>query len=68
MRNCSEFNEVPPKDDLELPDWSGSQHSRQPLSTDAAFQFCERYAAEWPEVVKRLRARRPEPCHVEFVL
>jgi len=68
MKNCSEFNEAHPPDDLELPDWSASDHRPRRLSTDAAFQLCERYTVEMAEAVRRLRSERRHPCDVEFVL
>lgn len=54
--------------DLDVPDSTGAVRSAHRVSVEAAFQFCERYADEMPEVVKRFRAQRRSPCSVEFVL
>jgi hypothetical protein len=68
MKNCSEFKDAVPPDELDLPDWSASDHRPRRLSTNAAFQLCERYSSDMPEAMKRLRSARRRPCDVEFVL
>jgi len=68
MKNYSESNDATNSADFDLPDWSGTDRTPPHISVQAAFRFCERYAAEMPEVVKKLRAERKQPCSVEFVL
>lgn len=68
MKNSSESNNAPSSADLDLPDWSGADWSSQRVSAETAFRLCERYAEEMPEVVKRLRANRRQPCSAEFEL
>ena len=67
MKNYYESKDTPNPPDLQLPDWSGADRSAQRVSSEAAFRFCERYAREMPEVVKRARSQRRNPCPVEFV-
>jgi hypothetical protein len=53
---------------LDLSDWSAADDSTARVSVEAPLALCERYLAEMPEVVQRLRAQRGTPCPVEFVL
>jgi hypothetical protein len=64
--NYSEFKDAPSPVDLDMPDWSGADWSNERVSPEAAYRFCEQYAREMPELVKRLRAQRRTPCPVEF--
>lgn len=68
MRNYSESSDTNRPETLDLPDWSAADNRSARVSADAAFALCERYAAELPETVQRLRAQRRSPCPVEFVL
>jgi hypothetical protein len=68
MKNSSDSkNEIEPET-LDLPDWSQADNGSTRIFPEAAFALCEQYAAEMPEVIKKLRAQRPPPCPVEFVL
>jgi hypothetical protein len=67
MRNSSKSEAKVEPEELALPDWSGADDSPRRISPEAAFALCERYAAEMPEVVARLRRQWREPCPVEFV-
>jgi hypothetical protein len=72
-KNCMKKSDVPvPKveepDDLEFPDWSGMDTTSARISVDAAFRFCEQYAAWFPEAARVWQSRRVEKCPVEFVL
>ena len=68
MKNSSDSNGKIEPETLDLPDWSRADDGSTRVSPDAAFALCEQYAAEMPELVKKLRAQRPPPCPVEFVL
>ena len=54
--------------DLELPDWSGMDHSSARISPEAAFRLCEHY----PSILQAIRVERPRDdagsWTVEFVL
>lgn len=68
MKSSCDSSEPTPLEALDLPDWSAADDSAARVSVEAAFALCERYLAEMPEVVQRLRAQRGTPCPVEFVL
>ncbi len=54
--------------ELEFPDWSGMDDSTARISPETAFEYCERYAQLFPELVRKVREGRPAKCLVEFVL
>lgn len=54
-----------PKDELELPDWSGMDDSSRRVSTDTALRLCEEYVVSGTAANKRPRERE---YVVEFTL
>jgi len=68
MKSSFDSKPITRPETLDLPDWSQTDDRTARVSAEAAFALCEQYAADMPEVIKKLQAQRRSPCPVEFVL
>ena len=68
MRKSDDSARKADSGELEFPDWSGMDDSSARVSSDAAYQLCERYRAWFPELAEQWQSQRPEKCLAEFVL
>jgi hypothetical protein len=54
--------------DLDLPDWTGMDHTSARITPEAAFRLCEHYPSLFRTARPKTPADRAAKCTVEFVL